>query len=157
MRQLDLKKEEIFSNISKSSFGNNSVFHKLHKLNAKIILFNFDEGTTFVHYVEQCKGVSYRFLKNFSGEVTVDNKKYIDTYDFYVRYLDKNIERYFGKLSSKLFSINKMHKVFLNDKYPILLSRCDDVYNFAMQGMESDPYYLLKYPPAQSVDGGKND
>ena len=68
------QKDEILSNISKSSFGNNSVFHKLHKLNAKIILFNFDMGTTFVHYVEQCKGVSYRFLKHFTGEVTIDNK-----------------------------------------------------------------------------------
>ena len=143
------KKEAILNNISKSSFGNNSVFHKLHKLNAKIILFNFDEGTTFVHYVEQCKGVSYRFLKNFSGEVTVDNKKYIDTYDFYARYLDRNIEPYFERLNSKLLSINKMRKVFLNDKYPILLSRCVDIYNFAMQGMEANPYYLIKHPPIQ--------
>ena len=146
---MDLKKEEIFSNISKSSFGKNSVFQKLHKLNAKIILFNFDQGTTFVHYVEQCKGVSYRFLKHFTGEVTVDNKKYIDTYDFYARYLDRNIETYLERLNSKLLSVNKMHKVFLNDKYPILLSRCVDIYNVAMQGMEANPYYLIKHPPVK--------
>ena len=144
------KTKDVFSNISKSSFGDNSVFHKLHQINTKIVFFNISfEDCTFIHYVEQCKGVSYRFLKHFTGEVTVDNKKYIDTYDFYARYLDRNIEPYFERLNSKLSSINKMNKVFLNDKYPILLSRCVDIYNLAMQGMEANPYYLIKHPPIQ--------
>ena len=144
------KAKDVFSNISKSLFGDNSVFHKLHQIHAIIIFFNTSfEECTFVHYVEQYKGVSYRFLKHFTGEVTIDNKKYIDTYDFYALYLNKNIEPYFERLNSKLSSINKIHKVFLNDKYPILLSRCVDIYNLAMQGMEANPYYLIKHPPIQ--------
>ena len=66
------QKKEILNNISKSSFGNNSVFHKLHELNAKIILFNFDLGTTFVHYVEQKLGVEYRYIKYFTGKVLIE-------------------------------------------------------------------------------------
>ncbi len=139
---------ELFSNLSKSSFGGNSVFHRLHQINAKIIFFNTSfEESTFIHYVEQCKGVSYRFLKHFKGNVTIENKKFIDSYDFYVRYLDRNIIPYFGRLSKKLILHNKLHKISLIDKYPILLSQCDDIFNFAIKGMKSNPYYLIKYPP----------
>ena len=146
------KTNKIFANLSKSSFGKNSVFHKLHQINAKILFFNTSfQKCTFIHYVEQSKGVSYRYPKFFTGEVNIGKDKFIDSYDFFVRYKDRNIEPYLNRLGNKLLSIKKMDKVFLNDKYPILMSRCDDIFNFAMQGMESNPYYLLKYSPSSKL------
>lgn len=144
---------DLFRDISKSSFGENSVFHRLHQINAKFVFFNVSlEKCTFIHYVEQSKGISYRFLKEFTGEVSIGDKQYIDTYDFYVRYLDRDIHPYFKRLSDKLLSIKKMHKSTLNDKYPILLSRSNDIYEYAMKGMESDPYYLIKNPPKPAIE-----
>jgi aminoglycoside 3-N-acetyltransferase len=149
---------DLFSNISKSSFGENSVFHRLHKINAKIIFFNVSfEKCTFLHYVEQSKGISYRFLKQFTGNVTIGDKEYIDSYDFYARYLDRDIHPYFKRLSDKLLSIKKINESTLNGKYPILLSRCDDIFNYGMKGMESDPYYLIENPPKHSIKDLKND
>ncbi len=149
---------DLFSNLSKSSFGENTVFHRLHQINAKIVFFNISfERCTFIHYVEQSIGISYRFLKRFTGKVIIGDKEYIDTFDFYVRYLDRDIHPYFKRLSDKLISIKKIHESALNDEYPILLSRCDDIYNYALKGMKSDPYYLIKNPPKHSSKDSKND
>ena len=139
---------ELFSGISKSAFGENSVFHRLHNINAKIIFFNsLVSGFTFAHYVEQCRGVSYRFIKEFTGELNVGGNKYIDTFDFNVRYLDLSVEEYWVRLRDDLFAARKMHRVDLNAKYPKLLAKCDDIYNIASKGLKTQPYYLLKHAP----------
>ena len=69
--------KSLFRNISKSSFGKGSVFERLHRINAKILFFNLNFALcTYVHYVEQKKGVSYRYLKEFSGLVEKNGKKF---------------------------------------------------------------------------------
>ena len=141
------QKEEIFSNISKSSFGKNSVFHKLHKLNAKIILFNFDLGTTFVHYVEQKLKVEYRYIKYFTGKVIKDSNEYEDTFDFFVRYLDRDVAVNLSKLHDYLHSTGKMKCVLLNEKYKLMQFRCNDIYQAVIGNLKTDPYFLLDYPP----------
>ena len=85
--------KDIFSNISKSSYGENSVFHKLHQKNAKIISFCIDPNimgngytTTFIHYVEQMKSIDYRFIKHFRGTVNLGEIEYDDIFDIYVRF-----------------------------------------------------------------------
>ena len=49
----------LFEGISKSSYGENSVFHRLHLMNAKMVFFNLTlkQGATFIHYVEQMERV----------------------------------------------------------------------------------------------------
>ena len=139
---------DLFTDISKSSFGEDSVFHRLHQINAKIVFFNISfESCTFIHYVEQQKGISYRFLKQFTGKVSIGEKEYTDTFDFYARYLDRDIHPYFNRLFKDLLSTNNIREVKLINKYPILLSKCDVIYQNALKGMESEPFYLIKSPP----------
>ena len=79
----------LFSDLSKSSFGEGSVFEKLYIQNAKILFINLNFGLcTFIHFVEQRKKVSYRYLKKFTGIIEYNGKSYTDTYDFFVRDLD---------------------------------------------------------------------
>jgi len=145
--------KNICNNISKSSFGIDSVFYKLHKLNAKIVFFNLDiESCTFVHYVEESLSVNYRFLKNFKGKVKKENIEWEDSFEFYVRYLDREVIPYFTRLGDYLESKNKMNKVFLFDKYPISLVKADDIYQAIKKNIVKNPYYLLKHPPKKSEE-----
>jgi len=139
--------KNVCNNISKSSFGKESVFHKLHKLNAKIVHFNLSEIYTFLHYIEQSIGVDYRFLKYFRGKVEKDGIEWEDSFDFYVRYLNREVINSTTRLVNYLESTGKMNKVILAKKYPILLAKADDIYQAALKKLKKDPYYLLKHPP----------
>jgi len=140
--------KNICDNISKSSFGKGSVFHKIHQLNSKIVFFNIGfRVCTFIHYVEQSLGVNYRFLKYFKGKVKKDNVEWEDSFDFYVRYLDRKVIPYFGRLEDYLESTGRMNKVLLCEKYTISLTKTDDIYQAIKENLIKDPYYLLKYPP----------
>lgn len=139
--------KNICNNISKSSFGIDSVFYKLHKLNAKMVFFNLSFTCTFIHYVEQSIGVDYRFLKYFQGKVERDGIEWEDSFDFYVRYLDREVITSLARLGNYLESTGKMNKTVLANKYPILLAKADDIYQAIFKKLEEDPYYLLKHPP----------
>jgi len=144
--------KNICNNVSKSSFGEGSVFHKLHKINAKMVFFNLDiRSCTFVHYVEESIGVDYRFLKNFKGKVKKGNIEWEDSFEFYVRYLDREVTPYFVRLGDYLGSKNRINKVSLFDKYHISLVRADDIYQAIKKNIVKYPYYLLKHPPRDNI------
>lgn len=144
--------KNICDNISKSSFGRGSVFHKLHKINAKIVYFNLSSISTFMHYIEQSIGVDYRFLKYFQGKVEKDGIEWEDSFDFYVRYLDREVIPSKTRLRNYLESTGKMNKTILANKYPISLAKADDIYQAALKKLKKDPYYLLKHPPKKSEE-----
>ncbi|MBR8464335.1 AAC(3) family N-acetyltransferase [Campylobacter sp. faydin G-24] len=62
-------KDELLRLDNTSSFGDDSPFAFIHKMNAKMVIVNlsFDHSFTFVHYVEQQNLVDYRFEKTFIG------------------------------------------------------------------------------------------
>ena len=77
-----------------SSFGGNSPFSYCREKNAKNVFIDVapQHSFTFVHYVEQMKGVDYRYLKNFTADYTDENG--VTTrraYSMNVRCLDRDI------------------------------------------------------------------
>lgn len=134
--------------VSKSSFAEGSIFHRLHEQDAKLVFFNVSfYYCTFIHYVEQRIGVDYRFLKNFTGTVRYNGKEYTDTFDFYARYLDRDIVLDLTRLEKALLADGRMSKALLAGRYPILQVRCNELYEEAVRRVKEDPYYLLKHPP----------
>ena len=89
-------KEWLTHNDSKSSFGQGSLYHKMHERNAKAISFGLKKfDPTFVHYVEQrfhetVSELDYRFVKRFEGTI-VDRTgaEYEDHQYCFSRVLDK--------------------------------------------------------------------
>ena len=140
-------KEVLLNNVSKSSFGDDSVFYRLHKINAKIVLFNFDLGTTFVHYVEQKLGVDYRYIKYFTGQVSRDGLEYQDTFDFYVRYLDRDINVSLKKLHKYLFKTGKMKRMNIKNRLNICMFTCGDVNDVIIEKIIESPHFLLANQP----------
>ncbi len=91
-------------------FGANTAFDLLYKLGGKIICLgcDFHSGATFVHYIEQRLGVSYRYMKNFSGFIVNDAKKYPLKTSYYVRKLGTNSILDFSFLKKELINQGKL-------------------------------------------------
>ena len=133
----DAKKLAEMDNLS--SFGGNSPFSYCREVNAKNVFIDVppQHSFTFVHYVEQMKGVSYRYLKAFSADYTDENgittKR---TYSMNVRCLDRDIfltiypfEELFEKAgASKQYQVNgiSMETIEMGRVYDII---ADDVIN----------------------------
>lgn len=76
---------EFFTDIkTKNTYGKNSFFDKFHKINGKILDFNF-LGSTIIHYYERNLNVPYRYDKKFFGYVNKEKSTWI----VYSRYLKK--------------------------------------------------------------------
>jgi aminopeptidase-like protein/aminoglycoside N3'-acetyltransferase len=89
------KLEDVFLSCDNiSSFGIDSPFGLLWKLNGKIFLWdvNYQKSFTFAHFVEQIRNVSYRYEKFFQAPYIDENgKKEIKTYSMFVRNLEKGV------------------------------------------------------------------
>tara|TARA_B100000315_G_C14478597_1_gene541808 strand:- start:111 stop:935 length:825 start_codon:yes stop_codon:yes gene_type:complete len=145
---------DILADISKSSFGGNSVFDKLYQKNAKIVLFYLDSNvmddnftTTFIHYIEQKKNIDYRYIKYFKGRVSRDGEEYEDAFDYNVRYQDDPVYVDEKKIIDHLLSVKKIKMVLADNRYPISQISCRDMHDELMIMLDEDPYYLLKHPP----------
>lgn len=100
---------------NKSSFGKDSPFAWLHKNQGKQLVFDAI-GFTFVHYVEETFGVSYRYLKDFTSEYIDQYAKHsIRTYSMYVRDLNLNFIVSKDGLERVLLEHNSMNLITEND------------------------------------------
>lgn len=74
-------------------FGKGSVFEYMHEKRAKALVVGLPSlaGLTFLHYVEQCVGVPYRYSKAFSANyIDINGIEQEKTYCMYVRDLKKD-------------------------------------------------------------------
>lgn len=133
----------------KSSYERNSVFGKLRDLDGKIMVIglSYTNSMTFFHHIEQMEGMDYRFLKQFTGEVTDwDGRTYTDTFEMLVRDIDKGVITEvdpMGELMEKA-GVIKSAKIGEAD---VKLMKANEVYKFTAREMKRDPhllYYIKK-------------
>jgi aminoglycoside 3-N-acetyltransferase len=133
----------------KSAYERNSVFGKLRDLDGKIMIIglSYTNSMTFFHHIEQMEGVDYRFLKQFTGQVTDENgNTYTDTFEMLVRDIDKGVVTEvnpMGELMEKA-GIVKIRKIGEAD---VKLMKANEVYEFTAREMKRDPhllYYIKK-------------
>ena len=133
----------------KSSYERNSVFGKLRDLDGKIMVIglSYTNSMTFFHHIEQLEGVDYRFLKQFTGEVTDwDGTTKVDTFEMFVRNIDKGViteVNPMGALMEKA-GVIKSKKIGEAD---VKLMKANEVYAFTAREMRRDPhllYYIKK-------------
>ena len=139
------KHAEMLGNLRyKSSYERNSVFGKLRDLDGKIMVIglSYTNSMTFFHHIEQMEGVDYRFLKEFTGEVTDwDGTTKVDTFEMLVRDIDKGViteVNPMGELMEKECII-KVGKIGEAD---VKLMKANDVYAFTAREMRRDPHLL---------------
>ncbi|MEM2175079.1 MAG: AAC(3) family N-acetyltransferase [Candidatus Aenigmatarchaeota archaeon] len=71
------------------SFGPNSFWDKLLRMNGKICNLNLNAGSTFIHYVERELKVPYRWDKPFRGISIINGKRVERIFYHFVRDLEK--------------------------------------------------------------------
>ena len=132
-------KEELCARDYKSSFGIESPFTYCRERNAKNIFIDVEcqHSFTFVHYVEEMEGITYRYLKDFTADYIDENGvKTTRTYSMNVRDLSMDVfitiypleEDFIRAGASKRYSVNEipMKTIEMGKTYDIIY---DDVVN----------------------------
>lgn len=136
--------------INRHAYGENSAFDRLFKLNAKIVSLGINGAFTINHLAEYKVGVPYLYNKIYNLPVYNNGKLIFENSIGYVRYLDYDIE-YAGQIDN---SWN--HNVWLNQNFVkktiyldtlIYQTKTQDIINFIIGKLYSNPYYLLTHTP----------
>ena len=133
----------------KSAYERNSVFGKLRDLDGKIMVIglSYNNSMTFFHHIEQMEGVDYRFLKQFTGEVTDANgNTSTDTFEMLVRDIDKGVMTMVDPMGALLEQVGIVKIRRIGDA-DVKLMKANEVYEFTAREMKRDPhlmYYIEK-------------
>jgi len=76
-------------NSPENSFATDSFWGRFLKCDGKFCNFNFDSGSTFIHYVERLLHVPYRYDKKFTGRSVCDEKETEGAFYHFVYDLEK--------------------------------------------------------------------
>lgn len=138
--------KEYFTDVGTDCFGKQSIFEKLYDQNAKIVFLGDTFDITFMHFVERRFGVPYRFMKKFKGKIKIGEEMREFTFDYYVRYLDRNVNYDLGKIAKYLDSCGVLKKVPLGHSQIRSVSAVD-AFNAITQGFKENIFILLKEKP----------
>jgi aminoglycoside 3-N-acetyltransferase len=130
----------------KSSYERDSVFGRLRDLDGKIMVIglSYTNSMTFFHHIEQMEGVDYRFLKQFTGEVTDwDGTTRTDTFEMLVRDIDKGVITEVDPMG-ELMEREGVIRVGKIGEAAVKLMKATEVYTFTAREMRRDPHLLYK-------------
>jgi len=145
-------KKLLSQNKCKNTFGKNSLYNKIHQMNAKLISFGLVKyDPTFIHYVEQyyhenIAEIEYRFIKKFEGPIiNYEAEEYEDYQYCFSRYLDKFTDLGVNekKLTTDLKIINKLNEVRIGNAC-VNISDCVSVFDVGVKGMKVEPFYFME-------------
>lgn len=109
-------KEYLCSLNNNDSFGKDSPFNYLYERKAKNVILDvtMQNCFTYVHYVEECIGVPYRYLKKFTGEyIDEKGKEENKTISMYVRDYDLEAEASLEQLERFLLKEKIIDETFI--------------------------------------------
>ena len=138
----------------KSAYERNSVFGKLRDLDGKIMVIglSYNDSMTFFHHIEQMEGVDYRFLKQFTGEVTDEHgNTYTDTFEMLVRDIDQGVKTMVDPMGALMEQAGIIQSARIGEA-DVKLMKANEVYEFTAREMKRDPY-LLYYIDKQQDQG----
>jgi len=131
-------------NCTTHSFDKNSFWERFLSKNGKFCNFNFDSGSTFLHYVEKLLKVPYRYDKKFSGKSIVNNTVIENSFIHFV--YDKsnpNHEPNFEKFHKKACE-KKMVKISNLGKGQVICISAKDTLDIIFEEIKTEPDFLIK-------------
>jgi aminoglycoside 3-N-acetyltransferase len=121
-------------------FGAESLFGMLDKEYGQIALVGVGcRSLTFLHYVEELAGVSYRYQKTFSGKIKIQGNWEITESSWHVRPKDLGLEYDFDKIQSLLIDKGALRQIHPQ----VLLGNASDIRHELIYAMSKDPLWLL--------------
>ena len=147
------RKRGFFMDVGKDSFGKDSIFDKINKIDGKIIFFGAPfHSATFVHYIEQQHGIPYRFIKSFGGIIKRDGNVYEDKFTFNVKYKRRPAIIDLSRTEKFLLGKRFMKEVKLGNGR-VLSVGAADFYNSCYAQLDKNIYYFLKEKPKRRRSG----
>jgi aminoglycoside 3-N-acetyltransferase len=129
----------------KDCFGPHSMFGYLLHADAKLLFFGIaPTACTFIHHVEQCEHVSYRYFKEFSGLVASDAGIAPVTARYYVRDLDSDVETFLVPLVDALRADGRLADMRIARGPRVWLTSARAVAAAAAEGLRENDSYLLE-------------
>lgn len=127
----------------KSCFGDDTVFDSLYESNASLLFLGCSlDRATFVHYVEQKIGVSYRYFKKFSGKIVCENNEFDCDVELYVRNLSLNTIPHHERLRNYLAE-KKVLKISTVGRFRCMSVSARDFFDCAADLLAVDQYALI--------------
>ena len=125
-------------------FGQDSLFAELYKQNGLVLFLGADFSTnTFLHYIEECSKVGYRYIKSFSGIIQDNTKDVPITVHYRVRpWAAPSLAYDFQKLQkdAEEGGILKEHQV---GQGKLLYYHARELFAFWSEKIAQDELYLL--------------
>lgn len=139
-------KDELTKVRYKDSYGPDSIFMQLRKLDAKIMVIglSYTHSMTFFHHIEQMEGVGYRFIKAFTGLVTDESgKTYEDTFTMLVRDVDQGVQTEVDPMGEVLEKrgVVTIHKIGDAD---VKIMKANEVYRVTAEEMKKKPGLMYR-------------
>ncbi len=126
------------------SFGKGSFWDKFLQKKGKICNFNFDAGSTFVHYVEKSIGVNYRYDKAFKGVSKRNNVEKEEVFYHFVYDLGKPGDApEFTKFHRKAVE-SGLAKTANVGRGQIVLVSAEDTFKLIEAEIPVNPFFLRK-------------
>jgi aminoglycoside 3-N-acetyltransferase len=139
------RNEDAFANSSfRDSFGKGTAFDLLYELDAKIVCFGCSfNRVTFLHYLEQMHGVSYRYFKKFPGTIVNGDQQIKAVARYYVR--DLGIETTCDLDDLYRISIEQgALKEAVFGRFPVASIRAKAFFSNGLAMLEADEYALIR-------------
>ena len=139
------KYAEEFGNLRyKSAYAKDSAFGKLRELDGKIMVvgLSYNDSMTFFHHIEEMEGVDYRYLKDFTGQVTdAEGNTTEDTYQMLVRDIDKGVHTMVDPMGKLMEEAGVIQSRTIGEA-DVKLMKANEVYEFTAREMKRDPHLL---------------
>ncbi|HZP68462.1 MAG TPA: AAC(3) family N-acetyltransferase [Pseudolabrys sp.] len=139
---------EILRDISRSCYGEKSVFHNLRLAGAKICCVGISlYWSTFRHHIEEQAAVPFRFVKTFTGIVRENNSDSEELWSYFAAPRIANCEPYGLPLERKAREA-RLVKVANVGRGEIMVIDAQAFFEFGCQALATDPWLTAKGPPA---------
>lgn len=129
------------------SFGPQSFFEKMRKLNGKYLMFGCEiwEGATCVYHAEQMAPVSYRYLKNFAGKIKDENAAYIEAeIPYFVRDLKLGYRDHWRPLFEDSLAAGIARSLPYRSA-PLTALEAQSFHEFILEKVKLDRHYLIAF------------
>ncbi len=137
------REAEKISRVGKSCFGEDSIFGYIHEVNAKIVQLGTPQfALTQLHFIEQKLGVSYRFMKKFTGIIKDCDEEYVDEFFYFVRKLDERSAPNVNNLHEYLRNQNLITIIPIGHHYVEVLKE-NEIFNVLCKILVDDPYSII--------------
>lgn len=125
-------------------FGEGTAFDLLMACDAKIVCLGCDiSRVTFVHYVEQARKVSYRYMKTFHGRVIRAGHPEPQATSYYVRDTSIRSECELGWLKEVALGDGRLASGAAG-RFPLLAIAARDFFEAASGLLDENPYALIR-------------